>query len=255
MTDHIQASLDNRVLTIRFNRADKKNAITQAMYTKIADTLLAARDNPEVRCVLIAGQPECFCSGNDLVDFLNSPAGDENSPVLRFMRALADFNKPVVAAVSGIAVGVGVTLMLHCDLVYCGEQTKLSLPFVSLGICPEFSATYVLPRLMGHQRASELVFCGPFDAKKALDYGLVNALAPNAEVEALARKQAGMLAQMPPNAVRTSRMLMKHWRHDLVMESIPHEAQYFMSMLNMPEAKEAIGAFVEKRKPDFSKFV
>lgn len=254
-TEHLQTDLTDRVLTIRFNRTDKKNAISQAMYSAFAEALTAADADAQVRAVLIAGQPECFSSGNDIVDFLKNPSGDfDSSPVGRMMKALAVLRKPVIAAPAGIAVGIGVTLLLHCDLVYCGEHTVFNMPFASLGICPEYASTYVLPRMMGHQRAFELVLGGAFDAKKAYEYGLVNQVLPNAEVEAHARKQAVVIAQMPPNAVRTTKMLMKHWRQDLVMQAIPHEAQHFGPMIAMPEAQEAMTAFMQKRKPDFSRF-
>lgn len=255
MTEHLQSSLQDRVLTLRFNRPDKKNALTSAMYSAFADALIAAGSNPEVRAVLIAGQPDCFSSGNDLADFLQLPVGDSNSPVLRFMRALSSFEKPVVAAASGIAVGVGVTLLLHCDLVYCGENTRLNLPFVSLGIVPEFASTYVLPRLMGHARAAELLLLGePFTAQKALEYGLVNALFANDQVEARAREKALRLAALPPRALRISKSLLKQWNADTLARSIAVEGEHFMPMLRDPEALEAIGAFLQKRKPDFSGF-
>ena len=252
----ITTEFADRVLTIRFTRPDKKNAISQAMYTAFAEAMRGADSDAQVRSVLIAGQPDCFSSGNDIVDFIkNAPTDFDTSPVGQMMRSLAECKKPVIAAPCGIAVGVGVTLLLHCDLVYCGEQTKFSMPFATLGICPEFASTYILPRMMGHQRATELVLGGAFDAKKAYEYGLVNAIVPNAEAEAAARKQAIAIAEMPPNAVRTTKMLLKHWRSDVVMQSIPHEANYFGPMITMPEAQEAMGAFMQKRKPDFSKFV
>lgn len=251
---HITTDLTDRVLTIRFNRPDKKNAVTQAMYQSMAQALKDAQTNPEVRVVLFAGQPECFCSGNDIADFLQMPPGGTDSPVAQFMINFAALNKPAIAAASGVAVGIGVTLLLHCDLVYLGEQTKLNMPFINLGICPEFASTYVLPRLMGHQRASELLLGEPFDAPKAREYGIANALAPNAEVEALARKKAVAIAQLPPNAVRTTKALLKRWSQGTVDEAIQVEVDHFMPMLKQAEAMEAFQAFMQKRKPDFSRF-
>lgn len=252
----IQTELRDRVLTVRMNRPEKKNALSQAMYSAFAQAMRRADSDPQVRVVLIAAQSDCFSSGNDIVDFLKNPFTDFlSSPVGQMMQALAQCKKPVVAAPCGIAVGVGVTLLLHCDLVYCGADTKFSMPFASLGICPEYASTYILPRMMGHQRAMELVLGGAFDAKKAYEYGLVNALAPNAEAEALARARAVSIAQMPPNAVRTTKMLLKRWREDVVTQAIPLEAGYFGPMLLMPEAQEAMSAFMQKRKPDFAKFV
>jgi len=252
---HVLTHLEDRVLTVRFNRPDKKNALTGAMYTALAEAFNGANSNPDVRVVLIAGQPECFCAGNDMVDFLNNPPQGQDSPVVHFMRSLANIEKPVVAAASGIAVGVGVTLMLHCDLVYCGEQTKLNMPFTSLGICPEFASSYLLPRLMGHVRAAELLMLGEgFTAQKALEYGLVNAVLPNAEVEAVARSKALQMAALPPQAMRTTKMLLKKWGLPTINESVNFEAGYFMKMLLDPEAREAMTAFMQKRKPDFSRF-
>lgn len=255
MSSLILSSVQDRVLTLRLNRLDKKNALTQEMYAALAEAFKQAAQNTEVRVVLLAAHPECFCAGNDMVDFLNTGVVDENAPVIRFMQALSGFAKPVVAAPAGIAVGVGVTLLMHCDLVYAGEQTRFSLPFVSLGICPEFAATYLLPRQLGHVRACELALTGEvFSAQKALDYGLVNALLPNAEVEAKALERARQIAQLPPNAVRTTKALLKRWTAAQIQEAIPLEGAQFGAMLKQPEALEAIGAFVQKRKPDFSRF-
>lgn len=252
---HIVTTLADRVLTVRFNRADKKNALTGAMYSALAEAFTAANSNPEVRVVLILGQADCFTAGNDLADFLAVPPKGPDSPVMRFMHSLANLEKPVVAGASGIAVGVGVTLLLHCDLVYCGEQTKLNMPFVSLGICPEFASSYLLPRLLGHTRAAELLLLGEgFSAKKALEYGLVNALLPNTEVEATALAKARQIAAMPPRSSRIAKMLLKKWSRARVDEAIDFEAEHFMAMLHDPEAREALTAFTQKRKPDFSAF-
>lgn len=251
---HITTELADRVLTIRFTRQDKKNAVTQAMYQDIATALREAQKNPEVRVVLFAGQPDCFCSGNDIADFLKMPANGSDAPIPQFMLALTELSKPVIAAASGVAVGIGVTLLLHCDLVYLGEQTKLNMPFINLGICPEFASTYILPRLMGHQRACELLLGEPFDAPKAREYGIANVLVPNAEVEAVARRRALAIAQLPPNAVRTTKALLKRWSSEITGTAIQVEVDHFMPMLKQPEALEALQAFMQKRKPDFSRF-
>ncbi len=251
---HVLIETRDRVLTIRFNRPDKKNALTQAMYADAASALKSAQADSAVRVVLFAGQSDCFCAGNDVMDFLKGPLAGDDSPVGQFMQALSTIDKPVIAAPSGVAVGIGVTLLLHCDLVYCGEQTRFNMPFVNLGICPEFASTYILPRLMGHVRAFELLFTGPFDAAKAREYGLVNAVAPNAEVEEVARKQAVAIAQLPPKAARVTKSLLKRWRADVVAQAIPLEAGHFVPMLREPEALEAMNAFVQKRQPDFARF-
>jgi len=242
------------VLTLRMNRLDKKNALTQAMYTAMAEAIEQASSNSEVRTLLITGDANCFCAGNDLVDFMNSSPTPGSSPVERFMKALYAFEKPVVGAVCGVAVGIGVTMLLHCDLVYCGEKTKLNMPFVSLGICPEFASSYVLPRLMGHVRAAELLMLGEaFSAETALQYGLVNALLPNEQVEAKAMEKARHLASLAPKAMRVTKMLLKKWSNLTAAEAIDFEATYFIPMLKHPEAIESITAFMQKRKPDYSK--
>ena len=244
------------VFTIRFNRPDKKNALTQAMYTDLCAAVENAKADPKTRVLLFAGQPDCFSAGNDMKDFLSVPlSSGADYPTVKFMSLLSEFPKPVVAAPCGIAVGIGVTLLLHCDLVYCGEQTTLNMPFVNIGIRPEFVSSYLLPRIMGHVRACELVLLGePFTAQKALEYGLVNALASNAEAENLARKKAEAMAKLPPHTVRSTKALLKRWRADVSREAIPLEMGQVAESLKHPEALEAITAFMQKRKPDFSRF-
>ena len=255
MSDLIQTELQDRVLTLRMNRPDKKNALTQAMYAAMADALNQAAENHEVRVLVIAGVPDAFTSGNDLQDFLKNPPKGDDAPVARFMRALAVFPKPVIAAVNGFAVGIGVTLLLHSDLVYVGQNAKLQMPFTNIGICPEFSSTYLLPRIMGNVRAAELTLFGePFTAAKALEYGLVNEVLPDAEVEPRALERARKLAQQAPNALRVTKKLLHHWSEKTALEAIQVEADHFIPMLGQPEALEAMTAFMQKRKPDFSKF-
>lgn len=253
--DLIQTEIKDRILTIRFNRADKKNALTAAMYQATADALNAAATNAEVRVVLITGTQNCFSSGNDLQDFLQNPPLDPNAPVAQFMRAVATFPKPLIAAVNGFAIGVGTTMLLQCDLVYAGSSAKFQLPFVNIGICPELASSYIMPRLMGNARAAELILLGEaFSADKALAYGMVNEVLPDAECEAWAMDRARRLAAQPPEAMRTAKLLLRRWNQDTVLEAIAHEAGYFMPMLGKPEAREAMSAFMQKRKPDFSKF-
>ncbi len=255
MTEHIKTELAQGVLTIRMNREDKKNALTQAMYSALALAIDNAASNPEVRVLLLAGAPTAFTSGNDIQDFIKVPPMSEDSPVLLFMRALALFPKPVVAAVTGLAIGVGSTMLLHADLIYAGEGTRFQFPFVNLGICPEYAATYLLPRMMGHARASELTLFGePFNAKKAQEYGLINEMLADADVEARALERARKLAGQAPNALRVTKKLLTRWGHSTVMDAIRVEAEHFGPMLKEPEAIEAFTAFVQKRKPDFSKF-
>lgn len=251
----IETERQDGVLTLRFNRADKKNALTQEMYTTMAETVESATADPTVRTLLFVGSGGVFCAGNDIQDFLNVPADAADNPVLRFMLALAKFPKPVVAAVTGPAVGIGATLLLHCDLVYVGKGARLQFPFVNIGICPEYASTYLLPRIMGHVRAAELVMFGdPFTAQKALECGLVNEVLDDDAVDARARERATRLARQAPKSLRVTKMLLKRWREDVVLEAIDVEAEHFVPMLREPEATEAITAFVQKRKPDFSRF-
>ena len=243
------------VLTIRFNRVDKKNALTGEMYQACADALNAAAQDPALRVALITGGKESFCAGNDLQDFLKNPPSGENSPVMQFMKAVATFPKPLVASVNGFAIGVGVTMLLQCDLVYAAQSARLQMPFVNIGICPELASSYLLPRSMGYARAAELVLLGePFTAEKAREYGIVTEVLPDADCEAHATARALKLAQQPPQATRTAKALLRRWSKDTVMEAIDIEAGFFMPMLGQPEAREAMTAFMEKRKPDFSKF-
>jgi enoyl-CoA hydratase/carnithine racemase len=254
-TEHILTDLSDGILTIRLNRPEKKNALTHAMYTALADALKRADEDPAVRVALITGTPDCFCSGNDLEDFLNMPPASEEPPVLRFMKGMAGLSKPVIAALNGPAVGIGTTILFHVDLAYAGETTRFHLPFVNIGICPEYASTYLLPRMIGHPQAAELMLLAePFTAAKALDCRLINAVLPDAEVYACARGKALRLAQQPPGALRTTKMLLRRWNLPTVNEAIVVEAERFMSMLKGPEALEALSAFMQKRKPDFSKF-
>jgi enoyl-CoA hydratase/carnithine racemase len=254
-TEHIVTEIRDRILTIRLNRADKKNAISGAMYKAMTDALIAGNANPDVRVVLFTGTDGCFCSGNDLVDFLNSPGDAGGRVVAAFMHAVVDTGKPIVAAVAGPSIGVGTTLLLHCDLVYAAEKTRFQLPFVNIGICPEFASSLMMPVIMGHPRAAELLLLGEaFTAAKAREYGLINDVLPEADLEAHARAQALKLAAQPPNAMRTAKALLKRWTREQVKDVIGVEVNHFVPMLMQPEAREALNAFMEKRKPDFSKF-
>jgi len=252
----VLTDLKDRIFTIRMNRADKKNALTQDMYVALKAGLDEAAANPEVRVVLITGAPTAFSSGNDLQDFLklDHKTGSDN-PVARFMNALAVFAKPVVAAVNGPAIGIGATMLLHCDLVYVGTTARLQFPFVNIGICAEFASSFLMPRIMGHVKAAELLMLGePFTAQVAVDCGIANATVADDQVEALALERALKLAGQPPNALRVTKMLMKRWSDAVVTEAIKLEADHFVPMLRQPEALEAMTAFMGKRKPDFSKF-
>jgi enoyl-CoA hydratase/carnithine racemase len=246
---------EDGILEVQLNRPEKKNALTTEMYTLLTEAVTRAAEDTAIRCLLLTGSQGSFCSGNDLGDFLQARAAGEAHPVAQFMHALSGFAKPVVAAVQGAAVGIGSTLLLHCDLVYAGRSTRFAMPFVNLGICPEFASSYLLPRLMGYPRAAEILLLGePFDAEQALDFQLINAVLDDDAVDTRAREMATRLAAKPPGALRTTKELMRRWAHDTCQRAIREESERFMAMLHEAEAKEAVTAFMEKRKPDFSRF-
>ncbi|MGB0846964.1 MAG: enoyl-CoA hydratase [Thiolinea sp.] len=252
---HVLISEDNRVMTIAWNRPDKKNALTQEMYSQVADALLRAGDDAAVRVVVLTGTEDCFTAGNDLADFLKNPSTDADSPVVRFLTNLSQFNKPIVAAVNGAAVGVGTTMLMHCDMVVAADTTKFSLPFAKLGVCPEGASSYLLPMLAGYQRAAELLMLGDsFDAHEAREFGLVNRIATASDYQAVAAELAARLAAMPPNSIRTTKALLKRNQQAGIAAAFEVEFKQFSAMLSGPEAKEAMSAFMERRAADFSKF-
>ena len=251
----IKTATLNGVATIEIARPEKKNALTMAMYTAMAEALTAANADAAVRAVLITGQPGCFTSGNDLEDFMQRPPQGEESPVARFMQALLACEKPVVAAVTGAAVGIGTTLLLHCDLVYVSDEARLAMPFVSLGLVPEFASSLIIPALMGHARATEKLMLGePFSGSDAVDCGIANAVLPAAEVVNHARRMAERFNALPPSAVRETKRLMRAPLREPVQRVMAGEGELFRQRLRSPEAMEAFQAFFQKRKPDFSKF-
>ena len=251
----IRTATLNKVLTIEIARPEKKNALTQAMYTAMAEALEGANGDAGVRSVLITGQPGIFTSGNDIDDFLQRPPQGEETPVARFMRALLDCDKPVVAAVTGAAIGIGTTLLLHCDFVYVSDEARLAMPFVSLGLVPEFASSLVVPQLMGHRRAAEKLLLGdPFTPEQAVECGIANAVLPAGEVVNHARRIAERFNGLPPGAVREAKQLMRGPLHHQTLQTIRTEGEIFARRLRSPEAMEAFQAFFQKRKPDFSKF-
>jgi enoyl-CoA hydratase/carnithine racemase len=251
----IVSEIRDRILRIGIDRPAKKNAISVAMYAAMADALEAAERDPAVRVVLIHGRDDMFTAGNDLADFANGPQREGAPPVFRFLNAISAAAKPLVAAVNGVAVGIGTTMLLHCDLVYAGQGARFSLPFVKLGLCPEAASSCLLPRLAGHQRAAELLLLGePFGPDKARELGFVTEVLPDAEVFDYAVAQAALLASRPPSSMRITKALMKAEQAPLVGQAMLAERAQFTSLLGAPEAKEAFRAFFEKRNPDFSTF-
>ena len=241
------------VMTLTLNRVDKKNSITAAMYSTLADALDQAKADAAVRVVLLQGDATVFSAGNDIGDFLHKPPAGQDSPVFRLLHGIAAFPKPIVAAVCGPAVGIGTTMLLHCDLVYAGDNAAFALPFVNLGLCPEAASSLLVPQMFGYHRAAEALLLGePFMAEAALEVGLVNRVVPPTEANAIAQAQARKLAAKPISSLIETKRLMKKGQAALVAQQMTEEGAVFGRMLGEPAAREAFTAFMEKRKPDFS---
>lgn len=256
MTDAILVERDGGVMTLRMNRPDKRNALTQAMYTGLADGLDAAAADPGVRVVVITGTGGAFTAGNDLGDFLaEAPRDGTERPVGRFLRTISGFPKPLVAAVDGVAVGVGTTMLLHCDLVYAADTARFQLAFINLGLVPEAASSLLLPRMIGTARASELLMLGEaFSAADAERFGIVNRVVPADALATLVAERAAALAAKPAGALRATKQLLRQSTTATVAERMAEEGDLFAAGLRSPEAREAMTAFMEKRKPDFSRF-
>lgn len=253
--EHIQIWREGRVFCMQMNRPEKKNALTRAMYTQMTEGLVEARQDPEIRAVLLQGHDTCFTAGNDVLDFMQDPPTDQNSPVYKFLQEIIAFPKPVVAVVQGVAIGIGTTMLLHCDLVYASEQAVFGMPFVSLGLCPEAGSSFLLPRILGHVRASELLLLGEkFDSHVAYQFGLINKICPQQEAVAFAMNQAKKFEHLPPASVRLTKSLLKQAYRESLAQVLEKEGQHFIERLGSEEATEAFSAFVERRTPDFSSF-
>ena len=251
----IRARTENRIAVIELARVEKKNSLTQDMYAGLADALAAAQADAQVRVALLHGTADCFCAGNDVSDFLSRPPLAAGSASVRFFEAMLALDKPLVAAVGGPAIGIGTTMLLHCDLVFAARNARFQLPFVPLGIVPEFGSTYLLPLIAGYQRAAELMLLGqPFDAQKAHEVGIVSQVVEAEQLLEKARTAALALAALPPASLRLTKQMMKKRHGAMVKEAIAEETRIFAERLGSPEAKEAMSAFLEKRKPDFSRF-
>jgi enoyl-CoA hydratase/carnithine racemase len=252
---HIEVERKGAVLQIAINRPEKKNALTAEMYNALADAVDRAESDPAIGVLLLQGRGDAFTAGNDLEDFMKRPwKGQAVPPAVRFIRTVAAAKKPIVAAVHGLAVGVGTTILLHCDLVYAAEDTKFMMPFINLGIVPEAAATVLLPLLVGRQRATELfLLAAPMTAQRAYELGLVNAvLAPDALLST-AFAAAQQLSEKPPTAVLACKELMKRTLRSEVERALSEEVAVISQRLGSPETGEALRAFLEKRKPDFSR--
>jgi enoyl-CoA hydratase/carnithine racemase len=250
----IQTETSQAIARIQIVRPERKNAITAEMYAALAQAVLAAEGDDSVRTILLHGQHDVFTAGNDVEDFLRRPPRDADAPVFRFMAALAGASKPVAVAVNGVAVGIGATMLLHCDLVYCADNSRFSFPFVNLGLCAEFGSSLLLPLSAGYHRAAEKLLLGePLAAEEALDMGLVNRILPPGEVFDYARRQCERLGKLPPDAVRETKRLMKSGWRAAVDKAIADENAVLHRLIAGPHAREAFQAFVERRAPDFSK--
>lgn len=248
MSEIIQR-LYNGVLDLTLNRPEKRNALTEAMYIELESILNKAKHDPEARVVLISGQKFCFTAGNDLKDFMENPMEDNDAPVLRFLRTMANFPKPIVAAVNGPAVGIGTTMLLHCDLVYSGESTVFQLPFVNLGLVPENASSYLLPLKVGHVKAAEWLMLGKaFTPEEALNAGLINAVFGDENYLHAAHQQAQLLAAQPTGALQATKKLMKEHFMSTTLNAIDDEARQFQKCLKSEEFRQAVEAFFKPKE-------
>lgn len=250
---HLATHRHDAVLCLTLSRPEKKNALTRAMYAALADALDHSAADASVRAVVLTGSEGSFTAGNDLGDFLMDPPTGAGSPVFRFLRAVSTFPKPLLAAVDGPAVGIGTTVLLHCDLAYASPTARFRLPFVDLGLVPEAASSLLLPLAAGPKRAADLLLLGEaFSAEEACVAGLLNEVTPDPLARALERASA--LAAKPPAALRHTKALLRRGQAAAVQETIAHEGAQFVESLASPEAHEALTAFLEKRAPDFSAF-
>ena len=249
MTDAILLHRERGLLTLQLNRPDKRNALTRAMYTQLAEALEQADADSAINAVLIQGSSECFTADNDIGDFLEQPPSDLDSPAFHFMKSLLNCRKPVIAAVAGVAVGIGTTLLLHCDLVYISRDARLRMPFVNLGLCPEFGSSLILPRLLGHAKAAELLLLGEgFTGEQAAAWGIATeALGSGEAALAKAREMAERFEILAPGAVQVTKQLMKSVDRDQLRQVIEEEGALFVQRLKSPEAIAALSGFIAKR--------
>jgi enoyl-CoA hydratase/carnithine racemase len=242
------------ILRVQLNRPAKKNAMTSAMYVTVADSLNAAAKDDDIRVVLWHGAGDSFCAGNDVEDFLKNPMGPGESPQSRLINALINFDKPIVAAVQGAAIGGGTTMLTHCDFVYAGESAKFQMPFINLALVPEFGTSYSLPARIGYLRAAELIELGErFDAQRAAELGLVTRIVPDQKLLETATETAQKLAEKPAGALQACKRLMRQPVRAQLQEAAKVENAEYAVRLRSADAKEAFTAFIEKRRPDFTR--
>lgn len=241
------------ILRVQFNRPEKKNAMTSAMYITLADLFNAAAKDDQVHVVLWHSAGDSFSAGNDVEDFMKNPPGPGESPQARLIDALINFEKPIVTAVHGAAIGGGTTILTHCDFVYAGESAKFQLPFINLALVPEFASTYAIPARVGYLRAAELIQLGrPFDAQRAAELGLVTQVVPDQQLLATATETAQKLAEKPAAALQACKRLMKAPFREQLEQAAKRENEEFSVRVRSADAKEAFTAFLEKRPPHFT---
>jgi len=252
--DDIVTERSEGLLRVELNRPEKLNAMTSSMYTKLADIFNDAANDEHIRVVLWHGAGDAFSAGNDMQDFLQNPPGSGDSPQARLMNALLDFDKPLIAAVCGAAIGGGTTMLLHCDFVYAGESTRFQMPFINLAVVPEFGSSCLVPLTIGHIRAAELILLGiPFDARRALELGLVTQVVSDQDLLRVATETARRLAQKPAAALQASKRLLKRSFQEQIRAAMKAENEAFSVLVRSEETKEALTAFLEKRPHDFSR--
>ncbi len=254
--DEIVTERAGSILRIQLNRPKKRNAMTSGMYVTLSDVLKNAAKDEFTRAVLWHGAGDSFCAGNDIEDFLKNPPGPGESPQAQLMKALIEFDKPLIAAVQGAAIGGGTTMLLHCDFVYAGESAKFQMPFIDLAVVPEFGSSSIVPARIGHLRAAELILlASPYDARRAAELGLVTQVVPDQDLLAMATATAQKLAAKSASALQASKRLMKQPFRQQIKAAMKAENEEFSAQVRSEDAKEALTAFLEKRKPDFTKSI
>src|SRR6201991_3814958 len=244
------------ILRVELNRPARKNAMTSQMYVTLADIFNEAANDENTRVVLWHGAGDSFCAGNDIEDFLKNPPGPGESPQAGLMKAFLTFDKPLVAAVHGAAIGGGTTMLTHCDFIYAGESAEFQMPFINLAVVPEFGSSCSVPVRIGHLRAAELILLGtPFDARRAAELGLVTEVVSDKDVLERATETARKLATKPAAALQASKRLMKQPFREQLKAAMKAENEEFSTQVRSADAKEAFTAFLEKRKPDFTRTV
>ncbi|MEC8839637.1 MAG: enoyl-CoA hydratase [Candidatus Neomarinimicrobiota bacterium] len=261
MSDYVKIDSEDSILKIGFNRPDKKNALNSEMYYAVRDALVSASEDSSVRVIVLYGEGGDFTSGNDVKDFLAfattkiSEGNDSEFPAKEFLDVLIPYNKPVIAAVDGVAVGIGATLTQHCDLVYASKEAKFHMPFVNLGLNPEAGTSFVLPKLVGYHNAAEILLSGDmFTSQRAHEMGFVNGVVEQSELMDFVMNKAKNISELAPTPVRLAKQMMKEHFVDQLIEVNQKEFNTFVERMKSPEALEAIQAFIQKRKPDFSQF-